>query len=58
MRLTEFQVAVDGDGTILGAIGLQVAVNNGLMQNDGGVATFDSFSCVSHFSWFNLRRQT
>ncbi|MEY4387561.1 MAG: hypothetical protein RLY20_2844 [Verrucomicrobiota bacterium] len=33
-RLTEFQVAIDGAGSVLGAIGFQVAGKNGLIHSE------------------------
>ena len=43
-RITEFQVAMDAEGKLLGAIGLQIAQRQGLIHNEG----FTDFGVSDH----------
>ena len=43
-RITEFQVADDGNGKVLGAVGLQIAQRQGLIHSEG----FSDFALTEH----------
>jgi hypothetical protein len=43
-RVTEFQVATDGDGAVLGAVGLEIDSKQGLIHSEG----FRDFALAEH----------